>query len=137
MRVAVLVAAIVAALGCGAGSSATNATPATNLTITVWPEGRAEGDALRWTLRCEPVGGTLRRAATACDKLEDMTNPFAPQRRTLVCTDQYGGPQQAIVAGTFEGKRTWIALAARNGCEISRWKRLAFLVPGAPGTGAS
>lgn len=138
MRVAVIVVALLAALGAGAGWSATAASdPQTSLTISVWPDGRAEGDRLSWTLRCSPASGTLRRAGEACRKLAAATNPFAPPRRGVVCTDQYGGPQQAVVAGRYEGKRIWIALAARNGCEISRWKRLAFLVPGGPGTPSS
>jgi Subtilisin inhibitor-like len=139
MRVAVAIAALVAAVGCGAGSSATTATSSrTSLTITVWPEGRAEADANKWTVRCAPAGGTLSRAAEACRKLAAMPNPFAPPRKDVACTEQYGGPQQAVVSGTYQARRVWIALAARNGCEISRWKRLAFLVPGGPGTsGAS
>jgi hypothetical protein len=135
MRVAVVIAALVAAVGCGAGSSATTTvTSRTSLSITVWPEGRAEGNPTKWTLRCSPAGGTLPRPAEACRKLAAMPSPFAPPRKGLVCTEQYGGPQQAVVTGTHQARRVWIALAARNGCEISRWKRLAFLVPGGPGT---
>jgi hypothetical protein len=136
MRVAVLfAAAVVAAVGCGAGSSATSADTETSLRITVWSQGRDEGSPLRSTLRCSPAGGTVRRPAETCRKLAAMANPFAPLRKDVVCTDQYGGPQQAVVAGTYKGRSVWILLAARNGCEISRWNRLAFLVPGAPGTG--
>ena len=50
--------------------------------------------------------------------------------KNLVCTDQYGGPQQAVIAGTHRGSRVWTTLGMRNGCDISRAKRLAFLVPG-------
>ena len=131
-----LIAALVAAVGCGAGSSATTATdPETSLRISVWSEGRDKGAPARYTLRCGPASGTVAKPAAACRKLSAMAKPFAPTPKDTVCTDQYGGPQQAIVAGTFEGRKLWIALTARNGCEISRWNRLAFLVPGAPGTG--
>ena len=136
MRVAVLIAALVAAVGCGAGSSATIATGSqTSLAITVWSEGRAEGAPARYTLRCAPASGTVAKPAATCRKLTAMTNPFAPTPRDTVCTDQYGGPQEAVVTGTYKGRKLWIALTARNGCEISRWNRLAFLVPGAPGAG--
>jgi hypothetical protein len=128
MRGALLIGLLAAALGCGAAQSA--ATPATSLTISYWAEGREEGGMQRWTLRCEPVGGTLPRRANACARLDSMTNPFAPLGKNLVCTDQYGGPQEAIVAGTFEGRRIWVHLALRNGCEISRAKKLSFLAPG-------
>jgi Subtilisin inhibitor-like len=136
MRIAVLIAAaVVAAVGCASGSTATTADTSTSLKVTVWAEGREAGDPLRWTLRCSPAGGTVPQPATACRKLAAMPNPFAPPRKDVVCTDQYGGPQQAVVAGMYRGGRIWIQLAARNGCEISRWNRLAFLVPGGPGSG--
>ncbi len=41
-----------------------------------------------------------------------MTNPFAPQRKNLVCTDIFGGPQQAVIAGRYKGERIW----TRSGC---------------------
>ncbi len=99
------------------------------LRVSYWPEGRDRGAPIRWTLRCSPAGGTLPRAATACTRLARMKAPFAPLRKDLVCTEIYGGPQEAIVAGTYEGRRIWIRLARRNGCEISRFERLRFLVP--------
>jgi hypothetical protein len=136
MRIAVLIAAAVtAAVGCAAGSTATTADAPTSLKITVWAEGREAGDPLRFTLRCSPAGGTVPQPAAACRKLAAMANPFAPTPKDTLCTDQYGGPQRAVVAGTHKGRRIWIALAARNGCEISRWNRLGFLVPGGPGAG--
>ena len=130
MRMALLIAVLVAAVGCGASQGASSATPATQLTISFWPEGRGTGAPTKWTLRCNPAGGTLPRAAAACRQLLELPKPFAPLRRGLICTDQYGGPQQALITGTFKGARVWTVLALRNGCEISRAKRLAFLVPG-------
>ena len=140
MRAAVLIAAtVITAVGCGSGTAATPASSqasstVTSLAITVWSEGRDQGAPLRLTLHCSPAGGTAQKPAAVCRKLTAMSKPFAPLAKDTVCTDQYGGPQEAVVAGTFEGRRTWIQLTARNGCEISRWSRLAFLVPGAPGT---
>jgi hypothetical protein len=131
MRSALLIAVVVAAVGCGAGRSATaGATPETQLTISFWPEGRGTGTPQRWTLRCDPAGGTLPRAAAVCRQLYALPKPFAPRSKSLVCTDQFGGPQQAVISGSYKGSRTWIMLGMRNGCEIARAKRLAFLVPG-------
>jgi len=130
MRTALLIAVLVAAVGCGAGRSAANAAPGTQLTISYWPEGRGTEAPERWTLRCNPAGGTLPRAAAVCRQLDALAKPFAPTRKNLVCTDQYGGPQQALIAGTHKGDRVWTVIGMRNGCEISRAKRLAFLVPG-------
>jgi hypothetical protein len=132
MRVAVLIALVAAAVGCGtsAGAPAPAAADSANLTITYWAEGAEKGVARKWTLRCAPAGGTLPRAAAACRQLGTMRAPFAPIPKDAICTEQYGGPQVAVVAGTFRGKRLWTKLQARNGCEIARFKRLSFLVPG-------
>jgi hypothetical protein len=133
MRFAVLTAIIAAAVGCGAGSAGTGGA-ATDLRITVWPQGRdADANAKSYTLRCAPTAGTLPRPGAACEKLTSLaarSAPFAPTPRRAMCTELYGGPQQAQIVGTFRGKRVWVALSARNGCEIARAKKLAFLLPG-------
>jgi len=58
-----------------------------------------------------------------------MRRPFEPIPSDRACTEIYGGPQEAIVAGTYGGRRIWIRLARSNGCEISRFDRLRFLLP--------
>jgi hypothetical protein len=130
MRMALLIAVLIAAVGCGASQGTAGSTAETELTITFWPDGRDAGGSTKWTLRCSPAGGTLPRAATTCARLLAMTKPFAPARKDQVCTDIFGGPQQAAIAGRFKGVRVWTQLGLRNGCQISRAKRLAFLVPG-------
>lgn len=133
LRVTLFVTALVAAIGCGASAGAT---ATADLKISYWPEGRAAGNVQKWTLRCGPAGGTLPRPASACRKLMGMTRPFAPIPADAMCTEQYGGPQVAIITGTFRGAKVWAQLQNRNGCEIARFKRLAFLVP-TFGAGAS
>ncbi|MEO5576125.1 MAG: SSI family serine proteinase inhibitor [Gaiellaceae bacterium] len=130
MRIALLSATLIAAVGCGAGQGASGSTPGTNLAISIWPEGRGTGVPTKWTLRCDPAGGTLPRRAAACRQLYGLTRPFAPPRKDLACTDLYGGPQQAVISGMYRGSRISTVLGMRNGCEISRAEKLAFLVPG-------
>ena len=130
MRMTVLIAVVIAAVGCGASQGTAGSTPETELTISYWPQGRGTEAPVRWTLRCDPAGGTVPRAAAVCRQLYAMTRPFARRAKNLVCTDQYGGPQQAVIAGTLRGDRIWVLIGMRNGCEISRAKRLGFLVPG-------
>jgi Subtilisin inhibitor-like len=127
---AVLIAVLLAAVACGASQGTAGSTPTTELTITFWPEGRDAEESKRWTLRCSPAAGTMPRAAATCARLLALTKPFAPQRKNLVCTDIFGGPQQAVIAGRYKGERIWTALGLRNGCQIARAKKLAFLVPG-------
>lgn len=118
---------LIAALALAA--PAAGAAPTTQLTITYWAGGQGTGTPLRWTLECGPAGGTLPRPAAACAKLAGTRAPFAPPRSDQVCTEIYGGPQVAIVAGRYEGRRVWVKLQRRDGCEIARFQRLRFLVP--------
>ncbi|HEV8686498.1 MAG TPA: SSI family serine proteinase inhibitor [Gaiellaceae bacterium] len=101
---------------------------AVSLTITVWPGGKP-GPSQTWTLRCSPVGGTLPAGAVACRRLADLKSPFTPVPPGTACTQVYGGPQTALVRGEFRGRRVWTYFRRRNGCEITRWKRVKFLFP--------
>jgi hypothetical protein len=104
------------------------ATAVTSLTIMIWPQGM-DGPRDRWTLRCGPAGGTHPTPIAACRRLNSLEQPFRPVPRDAVCTQIYGGPDVAIVAGTFRGRRVWAQFRLRNGCEIARWKRLVPLLP--------
>ena len=130
MRIIAL-AALLAAVGCsvGVGAPAAGSSATTDLKISYWSQGRAEVPPRKWTLRCGPAGGTHPQALAACRKLGTMISPFAPVRKDVACTDQYGGPQVALITGSFRGRTIWVLLQNRNGCEIARFKRLAFLVP--------
>jgi hypothetical protein len=122
-----VLAPLVAALAF-AGSGATSAT---DLRIAVWPSGPDGEGALAWRLRCDPVGGTLPRAAAACRRLRALERPFAPVPKDVNCTQIYGGPQVARVTGTFARRRVWARFKRTDGCEIARWNRVRFLFPGA------
>ena len=86
------------------------------------------GAAKHWTLRCAPVGGTLPKAAQACTKLAAAGNWWAQTPPGTMCSDIYGGPQTARVAGTYRGRRISTRFARRNGCETARWNRVSFLL---------
>ncbi|MEO5778955.1 MULTISPECIES: serine protease inhibitor [Arthrobacter] len=54
-----------------------------------------------------------------------------------MCTQQYGGPQVAVVTGWFLGRAVSSAFSRTDGCEIARWRSMAALLGGvAGGTGA-
>jgi hypothetical protein len=140
MRIGVLIAVIAAVVVGSASSAGAGSSPSTELRISFFEDGQtvAAGADKSWTLRCDPAGGTLPRRVAACQKLDQMRNPFAPMRKDLQCTQIYGGPERAVITGTYEGKRVWVLLAQRNGCEIARWRKLAFLVGGiGPGSANS
>jgi hypothetical protein len=94
--------------------------------ITVFPNGPGKGSRT-WTLRCSPPGGTLPAAAVACRRLLALRAPFAPTSPGTVCTQVYGGPREAVVRGTFGGRRVSTRFTRRDGCAIARWDRVRFL----------
>jgi Subtilisin inhibitor-like len=102
----------------------------TSLHITVWPNGQGHTPTRTYTLTCAPGGGTLPRPTSACAKLAARKAPFAPTPQGTACTQIYGGPQEARVTGRFRGRLVRAGFSLKNGCEISRWKRVRFLFPG-------
>jgi hypothetical protein len=99
---------------------------ATSLRIVV----RANPDAPAHvaTLRCNPSGGTVLHPAQACRRLLAAGRAiFAPTPPGTACTQIYGGPQVALVTGTLAGLRVWARFPRRDGCEVARWNRVAFL----------
>jgi hypothetical protein len=134
MRGPILIVVLVVLLVCGAGVGASTAatSAATELRITYWPNGSRAAEEKTWTLRCEPAGGTLGTLAVeraACRRLDVLKSPFARPNPAQICTQEYGGPDQAQITGTYEGRRVWIRLGLADGCQIARFKRLAFLIP--------
>ena len=107
----------------------------TSLNVTVWPNGQGESGKRTYTLRCNPLGGTLPKRAEACAKLRRMTHPFAPTPKGMACTEIYGGPQQALVRGRLRGYPVSASFSRTDGCEIARWNRVRFLFPGAAASG--
>jgi hypothetical protein len=100
-----------------------------DLHVTVWPKGKEAGGAVTWSLRCGPAAGTLTRPARACRLLQGLRDPFAPVPPDQVCTQIYGGPQVALVRGTFLGRRIWTYFKRNDGCQADRWNRVTFLFP--------
>jgi hypothetical protein len=125
----VLLAAILAA-GITAAPAAAAATD-TQLRVTVWPQGQP-GPSQAWTLACVPARGTHPARVAACRTLSRLdVSAFRPVPPNTMCTQIYGGPQQALVTGTFKGRRVWARFNLRDGCEIARWRQLAPLLPAA------
>lgn len=62
---------------------------------------------------------------------------FPEPRPDRICTQQYGGPQVAVVKGWFRGREVNSQFSRTDGCEIARWKTLASLLGNTGGsTGA-
>jgi Subtilisin inhibitor-like len=127
-----LVLAIAVLAGCGGDDGdGMPAQPATDLEITVWPNGRS-GNKEKATLQCSPPGGTLSDPKDACNRLQDMKRPFVRPSGDIVCTEIYGGPAVAEIRGTFRGAQVNATFARSDGCEIALWDRHQFLFPAQP-----
>ena len=127
-----------AALLAGCGSESTGddpdgsaggeeAEPATELTVTFWPEGR-DGPSQEAALTCDPDGGTHTSPAQACKALGANVDALSPLPPDSICTQIYGGPEEAEVVGTLDGKEIHATFSRQNGCEIDRWDRLASVL---------
>jgi hypothetical protein len=49
---------------------------------------------------------------------------FAPPNPNRACTQQYGGPQQARVTGTLNGKPVDKVFSLTDGCRIAEWQAM-------------
>ncbi len=111
----------------GTSSAAPTAPPgdpvAADLTVSV---DDGTGVRAEYTLTCEPVGGDHPDAEGACAALAAAgTGVFGPVPKDQMCTEIYGGPQTAVVAGTLAGQPVTARFSRTNGCEISRWDALS------------
>jgi hypothetical protein len=83
-----------------------------------------------WTLTCVGTAeGTHPDAAAACAHLQDTAEPFAPIPADVACTEQYGGPQSAHIAGLWGGEPVELEVTRVDGCRISQWDGLVPLLP--------
>jgi hypothetical protein len=133
MRAVTVLALAVAALAATAVGSA-NAPQPTALSVIYRADGAGSAPAsepTRWTLRCNPPRGTLRRPGIACRRLAaGGPKLFASVPQGAICTEIYGGPHVALVVGVVSGTRIWTRFTRENGCQIARWNRLSpWLLP--------
>ncbi|MDQ3669922.1 MAG: SSI family serine proteinase inhibitor [Actinomycetota bacterium] len=127
MRQAVVMLLCLALTGCGSSEPADEPSPATELRIVLWPTGR-DGEKIEAALTCEPAGGTHPHAAGACAALARERDALDPVPPDTMCTQEFGGPEEADVTGTVDGERVEARLARTNGCELDRWHRLEPLL---------
>jgi hypothetical protein len=87
----------------------------------------------------DTLESNLPDAAAALAAVEQFGEEvfFPEPRPDRICTQQYGGPQVAVVTGWFRGREVHSQFSRTDGCEIARWKTLAALLGNTGGsTGA-
>ena len=128
-RIALLIVLALVLAACGGGGNTTHVAT-TNLTITVWPDGKGKGPQQLFNLSCDPTVGNVADPIAAC---ADLTGParlaLDPTPLSTVCSELYGGPAEATIVGTLNGDGVNARLSRTNGCEIGRWQELSALLP--------
>ena len=113
---ALLAATVLAACGADDEQPAASA-PADTTRLTVVVTG-AGPDPVRIALRC---GGSDPCDQAQLDKLAAVAEPDDPAR---ACTQQYGGPEEAHLSGTLEGRPVDVTVTRSNGCGIADYEAL-------------
>jgi Subtilisin inhibitor-like len=128
---AIVILAVTCATLVACSSAVGGSTATTSLRIAYWEDGTGTMPDTTWTLRCQPVGGSLARPIRACTRLEAGGRAlFAPLSPKIACTDIYGGPQRARVSGLLDGRPVWATFTRTNGCHIARWAKVSpWLLP--------
>ena len=118
-----------------AGPGAGNA----ELSIMVKPGG--SGQPANYTLVCRdgvPAAESQHpSAAAACAALKANAALLSPAPRPTdkVCTQQYGGPQEATVTGSVDDRPVEATFSLRDGCEIAQWNAAKDVLGSSGGAG--
>lgn len=119
-----------ASTGSAASSSApSHAAPAAKVSLTVVVRSSPGAKPQRWTLTCDPVGGTHPHAKAACRQLLTAKNPFAPIPRGIMCPMIPAGAQTgtARVSGVYFGKQVSGTFSQHSPCSANRWAQLGVV----------
>jgi hypothetical protein len=127
-----LVALLPVLAACGGWEGGKTPGTQTVLQIRAWPNGKDAGAPREWKLYCERAGGTHPSPQKACEQLFALDQPFVRPRGDAICTEIYGGPAVAEVEGLYRGETVDVEFTRRDGCEIARWDKHAFLFPVRP-----
>jgi hypothetical protein len=82
-------------------------------------------------LRCAAQGTVIEAdhpaPDDACAGLATADDPFAEVPQDSACTMIFGGPDTAVVTGTYRDGPVDTTFSLQNGCEIQRWRDAAIL----------
>ena len=84
----------------------------------------------KWTIKCNPPGGSGKNANVICKKLLSIKDPFQMNQKDEMCAQIFESAEVAKVKGTWNGKPISNSYSKINGCEQARWKKISFLIQG-------
>jgi hypothetical protein len=129
-----LVTALCAVLATACGSAAaghsaasgTKAAPAAKISLHVTVKSPGS-KVQRWTLRCDPPGGTHPNPAAACRVLiAAKRSVFLPLKNSVMCPMILANAKRATITGIWFGKRIHTTLYD-GGCWIGRWSKIGAI----------
>ncbi len=97
----------------------TTAAAKASLTIVTTAPGRVH----RWTLRCDPAGGTEPDPAAACSQLIAHKTILQPSNVRVMCPMIMANAASYLVYGTWFGRPVHESIVD-GGCDLSRWSQL-------------
>jgi hypothetical protein len=124
MAVVLVICALLLVAGCG-DEEEQAAAPATQLVVRLDRDG-PQGPKAAKELRVSCGEGDASAPCRAAERLKPRD--FAPVPRDVACTQIFGGPETARIAGTLGGERVAATFSRSNGCEIHRWDTVAPLL---------
>jgi hypothetical protein len=101
--------------------SAASTTEAAKASLTIVTA--APGHVHRWTLRCDPPGGTEPDAATACSLLIAHKTIIQPTDVKVFCPMIMSDAPGFVINGTWFGRPVHETITD-GGCDLSRWSQL-------------
>ena len=107
-------------------SAAATPQSASQLTITV---DDGTGKTTKWTLTCDPAGGTHPDPEGACAAVDGHRSALNPVPAGRACAQVYSGPERAQITGTWRGETISASLSRNDACQTARWNALVPLVP--------
>lgn len=110
----------------GPPSPAATPTSASQLTIVV---DDGTGKTTRWTLTCDPAGGSHPDPEGACAAVDGHRTALDPVPAGRACAQVYSGPERAEITGLWRGETISAALSRNDACQTARWNALVPLVP--------
>jgi hypothetical protein len=123
-----VVCASVLAAGCGDDdeqpASPSPQAALADLSVSVDPDGTGGEKPRTADVTCAAAGDSKVCGVVAGLKAEN----FARTDGQMACTQQFGGPEVATVSGTLRGEKIDARFSRENGCEISRWEKVAELL---------
>ena len=123
-----LLAACGLAAACGStpasGGTSAGPTSAAKVSLTIVQTAGPGSVTKRFTLRCEPAGGSYPDPAAICAQLPELRSILSPQpHRHVMCPMILADARTYVVHGTLLGHKVHESIAD-GGCTLSRWSQL-------------